>query len=204
MVNVIMLVTFCIYVPPNIFALQRNPITLNCTIFSGNCKKYQPKNMSTLENAFDVTLQNRKKLYKLLKETPKEVLLQIPQGFRNNIWWNIAHVVVTQQLLVYKFSGQPIRINEVLVEKFKKGTIPDGTGIEEEISQVADLLLSTVQWMQEDYGNGLFNSYTEYTTSANVTLSSVEDAIIFNVYHEGLHLGAILSLLKVVSQVRQL
>ena len=54
-------------------------------------------------------------------------------------------------------------------------------------------------WMQEDYGKGLFKGYTEYTTSANVTLSSVDDAIIFNVYHEGLHLGAILSLMKLVS-----
>ncbi|MBU2907136.1 DinB family protein [Arenibacter algicola] len=152
-----------------------------------------------MENAFDVTLQNRKRLYKFLTETPKEILLQIPHGFRNNIWWNIAHVVVTQQLLVYKFSGQPIRVSEALVEKFKKGTIPDGTATEEEIKQVADLLLPTLEWMQEDYAKGLFKEYTEYTTSANVTLSSVDDAIIFNVYHEGLHLGAILSLLKVVS-----
>ncbi|MEG3656403.1 DinB family protein [Arenibacter palladensis] len=156
--------------------------------------------MSTLENAFDVTLQNRKRLYKFLKETPKEILLQIPQGFRNNIWWNIAHVVVTQQLLVYKLSGQAMKVNEALVEKFKKGTVPDGTATEVEIKQVADLLLPTVAWMQEDYGKGLFDGYTEYTTSANVTLSSVEDAIIFNVYHEGLHLGAILSLMKVVSK----
>jgi hypothetical protein len=77
--------------------------------------------------------------------------------------------------------------------------MPDGTVTGEEIDQVADLLLATVEWMQEDYAKGLFKGYTEYTTSANVTLSSVDDAIIFNVYHEGLHLGAILSLMKVVS-----
>ena len=152
-----------------------------------------------MEKAFDITLQNRKILYKYLTETPKEFLLQIPDGFRNNIWWNIAHVVVTQQLLVYKFSGQPMRVNDALVEKFKKGTFPDGTATDEEFKQVADLLLPTLEWMQEDYGKGIFNSYNEYTTSANVTLRSVEDAILFNVFHEGLHLGAILSLLKVVS-----
>ena len=152
--------------------------------------------MATLEKEFNVTLQNRKRLYKFLKETPKEVLLQIPHGFRNNIWWNIAHVVVTQQLLVYKLGGQPMQVDGVLVEKFKKGTIPDGTATEEEMEQVANLLLSTVERMQEDYRKGLFNGYTEYTTSANVTLSSVDDAIIFNLYHEGLHLGTILSLLK--------
>ncbi|MCK0147491.1 DinB family protein [Arenibacter sp. F26102] len=153
-----------------------------------------------MENAFNITLQNRKRLHKFLKETPIELLLQIPDGYRNNIWWNIAHVVVTQQLLVYKFSGQPMRIDDALVEKFKKGTVPTGMATDKELQLVEDLLMPTVTWMQEDYGKGIFKGYNEYTTSANVTLCNVEDAIMFNVYHEGLHLGAILSLLKVVSK----
>ncbi|MBC8766660.1 DinB family protein [Arenibacter sp. BSSL-BM3] len=153
-----------------------------------------------MENAFNITLQNRKTLHKFLKGTPKELLLQIPDGYRNNIWWNIAHVVVTQQLLVYKLSGQPMRLDDALVEKFKKGTVPDGMATDKELQLVEDLLLPTVTWMQEDYEKGIFKGYNEYTTSANVTLSNVEDAIMFNVYHEGLHLGAILSLLKVVSK----
>tara|TARA_R110002049_G_scaffold106898_3_gene254431 strand:+ start:2811 stop:3269 length:459 start_codon:yes stop_codon:yes gene_type:complete len=152
-----------------------------------------------LQNAFDITLQNRKRLYRFLKETPQELLLQIPDGYNNNIWWNIAHVVVTQQLLVYKLSGQAMRVDDALVEKFKKGTVPDGTATDKELPLVEELLLSTVAWMQEDYANGIFNGYNEYTTSANVSLKTVEDAIIFNVYHEGLHLGAILSLMKAVA-----
>lgn len=154
----------------------------------------------TVEHAFEITLQNRKKLYQILKETPKEQLLEVPDGFRNNIWWNIAHVLVTEQLLVYKLSGQPMRLDEVLVDKYKKGTQPSGTPTDEELQGVAELLLSTVDWMREDYGKGIFNGYNEYTTSANVTLKSVEDAIMFNVYHQGLHLGAIISLLKAVKK----
>ncbi len=154
----------------------------------------------TVEHAFEITLQNRKKLYQILKETPKEQLLEVPEGFRNNIWWNIAHVLVTEQLLVYKLSGQPMRLDEVLVDKYKKGTQPSGTPTDEELQGVAELLLSTVDWMREDYGKGIFNGYNEYTTSANVTLKSVEDAIMFNVYHQGLHLGAIISLLKAVKK----
>lgn len=153
-----------------------------------------------MEHAFEITLQNRKKLYQILKETPKEQLLEVPDGFRNNIWWNIAHVLVTEQLLVYKLSGQPMRLDEVLVDKYKKGTQPSGTPTDEELQGVAELLLSTVDWMREDYGKGIFNGYNEYTTSANVTLKSVEDAIMFNVYHQGLHLGAIISLLKTVKK----
>lgn len=155
-----------------------------------------------METAFDIILQNRKILYKFLKETPREQLLRIPEGYRNNIWWNIAHVVVTQQLLVYKLAGQEMRVDNTLVEQFKKGTVPDGTATDGEIDLIAGLLFDTVDWLREDYGKGIFKTYNEYTTSVNVTLRNVEDAIQFNVYHEGLHLGAILSLLKALKRDR--
>ena len=152
-----------------------------------------------MENILKTTLQNRKLLYKILDKTPREQLLQIPEGFRNNIWWNIAHVVVTQQLLVYKFSDLQMRVPQEFIEKFKKGTVPDGTASEEEIKEIAAFLLSTIEWMEEDYSNGLFKEYNSYTTSMNVTLNNVDDAIAFNLFHEGIHLGAILALQKVVN-----
>jgi hypothetical protein len=52
--------------------------------------------------------------------------------------------------------------------------------------------------LDEDYSRGVFKNFTEYTTSVNVTLTSIEDAIDFNLYHEGVHLGVILQLLKFV------
>lgn len=150
-----------------------------------------------MKNLLDITLQNRRNLYNILENTPKEELLKIPDGFRNNIWWNIAHVVVTQQLLVYKMSGLEMRVPQELVDKFRKGTVPDGTATDEEIKMVAGFLLSTIEWTQEDLENGLFQSYNEYTTSVKVTLRNVEDALAFNLFHEGLHLGTILSFKKI-------
>ena len=128
----------------------------------------------------------------------REHLLKIPEGCRKNIWWNIAHVVVTQQLLLYKLSGAEMKVDLALVDKFKKGTVPDGSATEEEIEKITGFLFATVEWAQQDYEGGLFKKYTEYTTSANVTLRSVEDAIAFNTFHEGLHLGSILALRKMV------
>ena len=52
--------------------------------------------------------------------------------------------------------------------------------------------------LNEDYEKGIFKNYTEYITSVNVTLSTIEDGIDFNLYHEGIHLGVILQLLKFV------
>jgi len=133
-----------------------------------------------MRNVLEQTLQIRKGFYYILKTTPREELLKIPKGFNNNIWWNIAHVVSTQQGLLYGLGGLPLQIPKEIKQKFKKGTVPDGTATEEEIEQVKKLLFSTVEKAIEDYDNGLFASYSEYTTSANVTLKNVDDAIAFN------------------------
>ena len=149
-----------------------------------------------LKNVLETTLQTRKILYKILDQTPKQHLLKIPDGYRNNIWWNIAHVMVTQQLLVYDRSNLQMRVPQELVDKFRKGTVPDGTATDVEIKMVSAFLFSTLEWTQEDYENGLFQEFTEYNTSAKVVLRSVEDAMVFNLFHEGLHLGVVLSLQK--------
>lgn len=151
-----------------------------------------------MKKIFDITIQNRKILYKILKRTPPEILLQTPEGYRNNIWWNIAHVVVTQQLLLYKLSNLDMRIDDSLVQKYRKGTVPGNNPSAEEMDNIAAFLLSTAEWAQDDYEKGVFNEYNEYTTSTKVTLRNVEDALSFNLYHEGLHLGVILSMEKIL------
>lgn len=149
-----------------------------------------------MKNLLETTLHTRRILYNILEKTPKEQLLKIPAGYRNNIWWNIAHVMVTQQLLGYKMSNLEMRVPQELVDKFKKGTVPDGTATDEEIELVSALLLSTIELTQQDYENGLFQEFNEYKTSLNVVLSNIEDSMLFNLFHEGIHLGVVLSLQK--------
>jgi len=79
-----------------------------------------------LKNLFPIVKQNRKGLYAFIKDMPKEQLFKIPKGFNNNIWWNIAHVVVTEQKLIYGLSAVPLNISSVLVEKYQKGSSPIG------------------------------------------------------------------------------
>ena len=153
-----------------------------------------------MKNLFDITLKSRKRLHEILEVTPTEQLLEIPDAYNNNIWWNIAHVVVTQQLLVYKLSGLQVRIPEEFIDKFKKGTTPDGTATDAEMDQIKNFLISSVEWMKEDYETKLFKTFNDYTTSAGVTLKNVDEAIAFNLFHEGLHMGAIISLLKAVEK----
>lgn len=153
-----------------------------------------------MENLLNITLQNRKLLRSLLLRIPRESLLKIPDGFNNNIWWNIAHVIVTQQLLIYRRSGLPMLVDTELVDSFKKGTAPNGTPSEEEIKQLGTLLLTTIEKTQQDYQAGLFQDYAAYETSTKAQLNNVADALAFNLYHEGLHLGTILALRKALAK----
>lgn len=145
---------------------------------------------------FKTLLKNRKLLVKILLETSPENLERVPDGFNNNIWWNAVHTLVVQQLLCYKLSGLPMNIDGDLVASYSKGTVP-GTLPEAGVrKKICDLLTSTVGQLQQDYDQGVFKEYTAYTTSAGITLKNIEDGILFNLYHEGLHLGTILALLK--------
>jgi hypothetical protein len=60
------------------------------------------------------------------------------------------------------------------------------------------LALSTVDLLEEDYKNGIFKQFKTYTTGYNATLSNVEEAIMFNNIHEGLHFGYAMALRKLV------
>lgn len=152
----------------------------------------------TMDKHFEISLQNRKFLYSILKNTPKDVLVSIPSGFKNNIWWNIGHTVTVQQGLLYGLSGLPYTMNMEVAKKFKKGTVPEEVPTDEEIEAMKGLLFSTAEQAQADYKAGKFKEYSAYETSAKVTLNTIEEAIIFNGFHEGIHLGTVQALLKAV------
>ena len=141
-----------------------------------------------------VTQQNRELLSKFLDKFSLEQLNTVPKGFKNSIFWNIAHTVVTQQLLTYGLSGQPLLIQDQLVAHYKKGTVTVHKANKKELEEIQSLLLTTLEQTKIDYDNGYFKNFTPYTTSLKVTLSTIEEVIRFNVFHEGIHLGYILAM----------
>ena len=86
------------------------------------------------------------------------------------------------------------------MSKYKKGTFPEGEPSEHEMEKISAYLFSTVKHIQLDYEHGRFKNFQEYMTTPKIGLSSPEDALSFNVFHEGLHLGAILALKKALAK----
>ena len=52
--------------------------------------------------------------------------------------------------------------------------------------------------LEEDFEAGIFENYKEYPTSTGYVLSSIENAISFNNFHEGIHYGIIRALKKCI------
>ena len=151
-----------------------------------------------MQSAFEVQKTSRNIILKFLENYSLEQLNKIPEGYSNNIIWNIGHIIATQQSLVYKLSGLSTMISEEFMNKYRKGTKPEGNVSQGEVEEIKILLQSTFLQTVEDFANNIFTNYTEYTTSMGFTLHNLEEAINFNNYHEGIHAGIIMSIRKFV------
>ncbi len=123
-----------------------------------------------------------------------EQLNTIPDGFNNNIAWNIGHIVVTQQLLVYALSGAKTIIPSETIDLFRKGTSPEGKVTQEQMDEILSYMESTIDQTEKNLAAGVFGDYKEYPTSYGITLHNLEEAIIFNNMHEAMHLGYIMAM----------
>ena len=145
-----------------------------------------------ISQAFDIFKYTRNNMHSVISKLDQETLYKVPKGFGNNIFWNATHCVVTHKLLCYKLAGRDTGLEKDFIDNFRKGSKynPD---FQIDQNYVLDLLVEQPDAIKKDYEDGIFKQYTEYETSYGVVLKSVEDAILFNNTHEGVHFGYLLS-----------
>jgi hypothetical protein len=155
---------------------------------------FYPKNKMVFQSATFI----RKFLSNVLDELSLEQLNKIPDGFNNNILWNIAHILVTEQMLTYGLSNLPITMKPEFISKFKKGSKCLSNYTNEDVQLIKNEYLKLNNKTKQDYQENLFVNFTKYPTSTNIVLNNVDEALQFNTLHEGIHLGVILSIKKQV------
>ncbi len=151
-----------------------------------------------METSLRIFENNRNVFLRLLESFNLQQLNKIPEGFSNNIIWNIAHIVVTQQILVYELSGLPLQVSETMKEMYKNGSKPSTIITQTEVDEIKKLLLSTVEKTKTHFiTEGFFKNYNEFTTkSTGFRIDSAKTALEFNNFHEGVHLGIMLQIKK--------
>ena len=151
-----------------------------------------------MESTFNINKTSRNILLTFLENHSLEKLNTIPEGFSNNLIWNIGHIVVVQQILVYKLSGLPMMVSDEMVEKYKKGTKPEHNVEQTEVDEIKTLLFATLEQTKKDFSENVFQNYDEFTTGLGFHLTSSKDAMEFNNFHEALHIGIMMQIKKFI------
>ncbi|AWA29135.1 DinB family protein [Flavobacterium magnum] len=151
-----------------------------------------------MQRTFYVTRTSRKVLEQYLDNYSLEQLNKVPLGFNNNLIWNIGHIVVVQQMLVYHLSDLPMMVSDNMVEKYKKGTRPESDVTQAEVDAIRALLYAPIDKTEDDLENGMFKTYRAFTSMSGFTMASAEDAMEFNNYHEAMHTGIMMGIRKFI------
>lgn len=151
-----------------------------------------------MNEIFEFIINSRKSFIQLIDGLSIEQLNKIPEGFNNNIIWNFGHIVVSTQTLCYVRTGilpdtSTVKFNEF----YKKDTKPSYTVNEDEVAELKDIAIASIEKIREDYANGKFSAITPFTTATyGVQMNSIEEVLITTVGHDNLHFGYATALKK--------
>jgi len=159
---------------------------------------FASKEIMLINQIIETIGYTRNHFLKLTSDCSAEEMNTLPKGFRNNLIWNLAHVISSQQMLCYVLSNVAPVTEQVFVDAYKPGTSPGSFIDQPEIMRIRVLAETTVAELIRDYNKGAFKAYDGRQTKFGPLLSNIEEAIAYVSTHETLHLGYAKAMLRVL------
>ena len=159
--------------------------------------------MTNIQFALHLFDKTRRSIAKTVADLTTEQLLTVPDGFANNILWNLGHIIVVQQGNVYGRSGvEPLIDLSAMRPLFRANTSPDDWTETPDVEVILSMVVGHVDRLSADCAQGKFANitYQARTSGSGVYMTTLEQAMFYNNYHEGLHLGAINALKDFVTK----
>ncbi|ETZ24073.1 DinB family protein [Pedobacter sp. V48] len=148
----------------------------------------------------EILRASRTRLLQLIEKSSCEILFKIPDGFNNNIIWQIGHCITSQQRHMYMRSGLPMYISKEFEESFKIGSSPASWKGIPDVNEVKHLLIDTVNRLESDLESGLFVSYDHFELPMGFQVKNHVEALQAANYHEAEHSGKIFTYLKLLAK----
>lgn len=141
----------------------------------------------------------RKEILGVLENVSEEQAEMIPIGFKNNIRWNLGHIYLDQYLWLQALTKEKADVPEQFNSWFGFGTSPaDFTTETPSLDEIKILLQKQPAQIKEVYGDRLEE---EFPPTA-MGMHTIEQVLIRTIFHEGMHLQAILDLKKCFSNIK--
>lgn len=126
----------------------------------------------------------------------------MPEGFNNNIRWNLGHIYTVQEKFAFHFAGEPLHLPENFDRLFAKGTKP--ADWHEELPSLEELLALLAEQpkrIQSILHDRLDEQVKQpFTTGSGLRLNTIGEFLNFTLYHEGMHFNAITTLKRFATQ----
>ena len=151
-----------------------------------------------MKKELEIFRKTRTFLLSIINDLTTEQLNLIPTGFNNNVVWNLGHLVAAQQGVCYVRGGLPMVVEEKYFLAYKPESKPAGYINDAEIEVLKAQLLSTIDKLEEDLAANVFAANPSWTNRYGVEHATIADSIRFLLFHDGLHLGYIMALKRVV------
>jgi len=151
-----------------------------------------------MSQRIDIIRKPRLTILEVLDAFSLEQLNTIPAGFNNNIIWNLGHMVAAQYGVCYKRAGLELPIPQAFYETYMPGSKPERPYTADDLSQIKELLVTSLDGLEADLQTDMFSNYPLWTTRYGADINNIDDAVAFLPFHDGLHIGYIMSLRKLV------
>lgn len=118
-------------------------------------------------------------------------LLAVPDGLSNNILWNLGHILYYESVFLHAQSDVPGPAPESYGDLFKAGTSPADWDAAPDAGEVVERYKTQLDRTISDFEAGKFAGFKPMNIRDRITLGTIEEALAFHCYHEGVHLGRI-------------
>lgn len=138
--------------------------------------------------------QSRDALHEMTDGLTVEQFNYIPEGYQNNIIWNMGHIITVSERILSKNSDFIAPVHNFDTELFGKNKKPEKPLSREDIDLVRNALLQTVSAFQES--KGIEESKTMEISAGNqkITVGVLQ----FVLFHENVHYKTIEKMLQLV------
>lgn len=143
------------------------------------------------EVLFEQLRTYRSELLGLVEGVSEAEADKIPEGFNNNIRWNLGHVCLDQYLWIQVLAKEEQPIPSSYHKWFGFGTNPSHFTEETPgLQELVERLKEQPKVIQEKYQNRLEEEFAP----TEMGMHTLEQVLIRTIFHEGIHLGAIQAL----------
>lgn len=133
-----------------------------------------------------------------VKEVSESQADSVPEGFNNNIRWNLGHVYLSQERFAFAFAQEPMVVPDEFTELFGRDSKPSEWKVQPPTLPVlVQLLEDQTSRIEERLSNRLDEVVANpLTMPSGLTLKTIGEYLTFSMYHEGLHVQTIKMLKK--------